>query len=186
MGRAEFLNTIPLSSRHDIVRPVKRRSPAALPHHDVASNSARLHCVISAMLHFDNSAMRHSGNGDMRKKRPRPGCCEFNVEWHLCSRQIYCSRVPDVDRSPQATLLRRSGVMRRMSRAYHASREEGRSLSDGEERPDASMYLQQFAPFWNNSKLLARPSLQHLGPASRWAPGLFFGSPESNAGRFKK
>ncbi len=64
-------------------------------------------------------------------------------------------------RSPHATLLRRSGGMRRMSRAYHASREEGRSLSDGEERPNASMYLQQFAPFWNNSKLLARPTLQH-------------------------
>ncbi len=43
-------------------------------------------------------------------------------------------------RSPQAPLLRRSGGMRRMSRAYHASREEGRSLSDGEERPYASMY----------------------------------------------
>ena len=97
-------------------------------------------------------------------RAPRLGCCKFSVAWHLCSRQIYCSRLPGLGRSAQATLLRRSGGMRRMSRAYHASREEGRSLSDGEERPYASMYLQQFAPFWNNSKLLARPTLQHPTP----------------------
>ncbi len=103
------------------------------------------------------------------------GCCKFAVEWHLCSRQIYRSHLPDLARPvqsgvvrpgpmvelTQATLLRRSGVMRRMSRAYHVSREEGRSLSDGEERPDASMYLQQFMSVLGNVKSAARPTLQH-------------------------
>ncbi len=83
------------------------------------------------------------------------GCCKFDIAWHLCSRQIYCRRLPGLGGSPHATLLRRSGGMRRMSRAYHASREEGRSLSDGEERPNASMYLQQFAPFRSNAKSAA-------------------------------
>ncbi len=33
------------------------------------------------------------------------------------------------------------------------SREEGRSLSDGEERPYASTYLQQFASVWEQRKI---------------------------------
>ncbi len=48
-----------------------------------------------------------------------------------------------------------------MSRAYHVSREEGRSLSDGEERPYASMYLQQFMSVLGNAKSATRPTLQH-------------------------
>ncbi len=86
-----------------------------------------------------------------RFERGRLGCCKFDIAWHLCSRQIDCSRLP------QATLLRHSGGMRRMSRAYHVSREEGRSLSDGEERPYASMYLQQFGSVRGNVKSVARP-----------------------------
>ncbi len=46
-----------------------------------------------------------------------------------------------------------------MSRAYHVSREEGRSLSDGEERPYASMFFQRFVSVLEQRKIHCKPNI---------------------------
>ncbi len=103
-------------------------------------NQPTLQCDVNPKLLWSSTSKKREPFTDNDVFSGSRGCCKFNVEWHSCSCQIYCSRLPDLGRSTRATLLRHSCVMRGMSRAYHLSRVEGRSLSDGEERPYASMY----------------------------------------------